>query len=499
MRHIALALICIFLIASTASAVTVQITVFCNGGIVYDNAVTVTKPNPTAYDAIKASGMAHAPLSYGMIESLAGCGGWPAFYINGGISGEGVDQYHISDGDQLQFLGPGGWGSEPMAGYLCLAHVPSQVAKGQGFRIKVIEKSVYDADMGGWGERPSSGATVIVGNDQYVTGGDGYTQEITLDKDAFYCVGAEKGGYIPTYLFSDTEITDIQCGAGGPYICSIRISGGGANIYYDEYSSVSGHGYSSCRCNFGIPVGKQISRSTKVYQKGSGDYNAERIVKQTPAKIDIKESSEMIYQPSKFEAYSRPVSYASKYEDSLHLKNYAMSSDYEEKYRQLDYINREGIFNNSDKIRYSSQADFAGIAVLHARDLDEDALFAEKGKIDLKGESFETYIGNFRILRRGEVPMINETSDDEEDCEDKCKEKCKENCTDCEEYCTEHCENYCANETTEEEYELLPCCTGGWSLMVPADQHAHCANCIFDSTSNIQAAETARSEQWAKA
>jgi len=55
MRHLALALFCasLFAFIAISGAVTVQITVFCNGGIVYDNAVTAAGSNPTAWDAIK--------------------------------------------------------------------------------------------------------------------------------------------------------------------------------------------------------------------------------------------------------------------------------------------------------------------------------------------------------------------------------------------------------------------------------------------------------------
>lgn len=77
----------LFLITAVSSAVTVQITVFCDGDIVYDNAVTVTKAKPTAYDAIIESGEAEGyDTSWGYyVTSMAGCGGdyGPAFYING--------------------------------------------------------------------------------------------------------------------------------------------------------------------------------------------------------------------------------------------------------------------------------------------------------------------------------------------------------------------------------------------------------------------------------
>jgi len=132
MRRFALALFCVFLFAfiTTSAAVTVQITVFCNGGVVYDNAVTVTKPNPTALHAILASdaGVFTDPTNpsdsdpWVFVKSIAGCGGsWgPAFYVNGGESDEGVSGCHIEDGDQLQFIGPNNDG--PTAGILYLAH-----------------------------------------------------------------------------------------------------------------------------------------------------------------------------------------------------------------------------------------------------------------------------------------------------------------------------------------------------------------------------------------
>lgn len=72
------------------------------------------------------------------------------------------------------------------------------------------------------------------------------TKEITLNYDAYYCVAAEKGGYVATYYFSD--IPSIQCGIGGPYICSVTMGGGRRGIIkYDESSSVYGNGFSSVR------------------------------------------------------------------------------------------------------------------------------------------------------------------------------------------------------------------------------------------------------------
>ena len=155
MRYLGLALFCasLFALIGISGAVTVQITVFCNGGVVYDNAVTVTGSNPTAWDAIKASGAGYTFDDSGgiFIKSIAGCdGSWgPAFYINGGESSVGVDSYIVEDGDQLQFIGPNNDG--PTAGILYLSIVPGVVGKGEAFRIKVMEKSAYS--WGGY-DRP---------------------------------------------------------------------------------------------------------------------------------------------------------------------------------------------------------------------------------------------------------------------------------------------------------------------------------------------------------
>ncbi|MCQ8902764.1 MAG: DUF4430 domain-containing protein, partial [Methanothrix sp.] len=97
----------LLLVTNSCASVTVQLTVFCNGGVVYDNAVTLDKPGPTAFDAIKASGVAYngydSEWGY-FLTSIAGCNGaWgPAFYVNGAESPLGVSSYHLNDGDQLQ-------------------------------------------------------------------------------------------------------------------------------------------------------------------------------------------------------------------------------------------------------------------------------------------------------------------------------------------------------------------------------------------------------------
>ncbi|NPV62320.1 MAG: hypothetical protein HPY61_06775 [Methanotrichaceae archaeon] len=486
MRHPILALFCIFIVtAATASAaVTVQITVFCNGGLSYDNAVTVTKLNPTALDAIKASGVGYTGYesSWGYyLTSIAGCGGdWgPAFYVNGGESSEGVSDYDLYDGDQLQFIGPNGAGK--IAGILYLTHVPDEVAKGESFRVRAMERSVWS--YGGY-DRPSSGATVIVGHKSYTTGSDGFTSDITLETDAYYCVAAEKSGYVASYYFDGLPY--IQVGVGGDYICSVTGEGGGRPyINFDEDSSVVGQGFSVCRCIYENPAGEFPDRSTKVYQKGSGNYSTDKIVRQRPSKIDVSESTEMKYNPTTFQANARALNYASKYEDSLVLKNYQTASQFREAYRQLDYIKRETSYNNSDKINFSLESDFKGIAELHERTLNQEDVWSGNRKAEPIEESYETYIGSFRIVRRGVIPILNTTSE-EEDCEEKCNRKCLETCQDCYEYCSDICEEACKNETAD-EYEYLPCCTGGWSSMVDGDKVGYSGKGVFDCSCNKNA------------
>jgi len=492
MRHLALALFCasLFAFIAISGAVTVQITVFCNGGIVYDNAVTAAGSNPTAWDAIKTSdaGVLTDPPNpsssdkWIFIKSIAGCdGSWgPAFYVNGGESGVGVADYYIEDGDQLQFIGPNNGG--PTAGILYLARVPGAVGKGEAFRIKVMEKSAYS--WGGY-DRPSSGAEVIVGNETYQTGSDGYTEEITLNYDAYYCVAAEKGGYVATYYFSD--IPSIQCGIGGPYICSVTMGGGRRGIIkYDESSSVYGNGFSSVRSVY-VNSGQQYPRrSTKLYQKGSGNYSVERIIKQRPSGIDLSESSELEHNLTTFNAYERALSYKSRYEDSVVQKNYHKATEYSERYLDLQSLRRVSLFNNTLGINFTSMADFQGRAELSARTFEEDVLTNWTAKSRPREEVTEEYIGQFQIMRRGLLPM---DENDDVDCEEECQWNCQRHCMEdlgygeeyCLENCTEYCEDYCA--AGEEEYELLPCCSGGWSNMTEVDRDEHSAECIFGCVS----------------
>lgn len=484
MRYLTMLLFCasLFAIIATAGAVTVQITVFCNGDMAYDSAVTVTKSNPTAWDAIKASDAGYTFTDYGggfiFIKSIAGCGGsWgPAFYVNGAESSVGVSDYDIIDGDQLQFIGPNNNG--PTAGILYIDEVPSIVAKGEAFRIKVREKSAYS--YGGY-DRPSSGADVTVGNETYQTGSDGYTEEITLDWDAYYCVGAEKGGYVASYYLSD--IPNIQCGAGGDLICSISLGGSTkANVKYDESSSVYGNGYCSSRSVFVNSGSQYPKRSTKILQTGSGNYSVEKIIKQRPSGIDLSESTELKYNPTTFNAYSQPLSYKSKFEDSTTQKNYHKAAEYGEKYQQLDSLKREAFFNNSRGINFTSLVEFQGKAELSTRTYADDALTNWTQKARPEEEVLQEYLGSFHIVQRGLLPM---DENDVVDCEEDCQYNCMKHCMDdlgfsesyCLDNCTDFCEDYC--ESDEEEYELLPCCFGGWLNMTKVDRNEHSADGIF--------------------
>ncbi len=431
MRIVFVFLAILFAITTTVAAVTVQLTVFCNGGVVYDNAVTLNEPNPTAWDAIKASGVSYTYQDWGsygiFLTSIAGCNGdWgPAFYVNGAESSEGVSNYRLNDGDNLQFIGPNS-GSH-LAGYLYLKEVPPVVAKGEKFRIKVMERSAYT--YGGY-DRPSAGATVTIGNLTFTTGCDGYTDEISLELDAYFCVAAEKSGFIPTYYFYGLPY--IQCGIGGPYICSITGEGvrGIANIEYDEYSLVSGSGFSSCRDYYAIPAGRYPHASSTHRQKGSGKYNSERIVKQRPGGLDINTSVDLKYAPVLMKAYAINLTYDSMQQDLMRQKNYKAGTVFEENYYDIKELKKENRYNNSNIINYSLQSDFLGIAEFHAFTKEEGAFLSSKAAV--KEELFDRYIGDFRIEQRGSFPIINRTSWGNQ-----------------------------SDENESLEYEILPCCMGG--------------------------------------
>ncbi len=487
MRHLALMVFCaLFFVTIVSSAVTVQITVFCDGDIVYDNAVTVNKPKPTAYDALVEMGDADlepwGSLGY-YVKSVAGCGGeyGPAFYINGAESPTGISETSIGDGDQLIFVGPNS--ASHYSGFLYLADFPNDVEKDEPFRIKVKEKGVWDTF-----DRDSSGAVVTVGNDTYQTGSDGWTEEISLDYDGFYCVGADKSGYISTYALYFGSMDYIQVGAGGPTFCALTGEGGGGKSYaiikYDESSSVSGEGFSSTRSTF-ENRGRTPSRSTKLYQKGSGSYNTEKIIKHRPSGIDLAESSQLAHAPTTFKAYRQDFSYESKYEDSIYQKNYRKTTQSSERYRDLDYINKTSLYNNSRGINFTFAADFKGTAELSARTLVEEALTNWSNKGQMEEEIFGQYTGSFQIFQRGLLPF----REGELDCEEECQLECMRHCIDdlafseeyCSENCTEVCEKSCENSSEDvEEFELLPCCDGGWKNLTRVDKDEHSAECIFD-------------------
>ena len=488
MRRLALAPFCasIFALIAISGAMTVQLTVFCNGGIVYDNAVTVAGSNPTAWDAIKASGAGYSyDDSWGIfIKSIAGCGGnWgPAFYVNGGESSVGVGEYVLEDGDQLQFIGPNNDG--PTAGILYLASVPGVVGKGEPFKIKVMERSAYS--WGGY-DRPSSGAEVTIGNETYQTGSNGYTEEIVLNYDAYYCVAAEKGGYVASYYFSD--LPSIQCGIGGLYICSVIMGGSGkgrGNIKFDESSSVYGSGFSSGRSVY-VNSGVQYPmRSVMVSQSGSGNYSADRITKQRPSGIDLSESLELEHNPTSFSVYNNNLSYKSKYETRMLQKNYHKASEYSEKYLQMDSLQRIGYYNNTLGINFTSLSNISGRAEFSSRTYAEDALINWTQKAVPKVETFEGYSGKFQILQRGFLPM---NGNDDPDCKEECMWSCKKHCMEdlgySDEYCEENCTDYCTDHcpSNVEEYELLPCCFGGWYNMTTVDRREHSAEGIFECAS----------------
>jgi len=492
MRHLALMIFCaLFFTTTVSSAVTVQITVFCDGDIIYDNAATTT--GSTAWDAIKASGEGPDKLEGGWkLTHMAGCdGSWgPAFYINGAMSDLGVAECPIYDGDQLIFVGPNNGG--PTAKILYLDDVPDVVEKNEGFRVKVMEKCAYDY----YEHEPSAGAEVTVGNDTYQTGSDGYTEEITLDYDGFYCVGAEKGGYISTYAPYFGSMEYIQVGAGGDTFCGLTGEGGGRSypiIKYDESSSVSGEGFNSIRSTF-ENRGKSPSRSTKLYQKGSGSYNTEKIIKHRPSGIDLAESSQLAHAPTTFKAYRQDFSYESKYEDSIYQKNYRQTTQSSERYRDLDYINKTSLYNNSRGINFTFMADFKGTAELSARTLVEEALTNWSNKGQMEEEIFGQYTGSFQIFQRGLLPF----REGELDCEEECQLECMRHCIDdlsfseeyCSENCTEVCEKNCKNKSAEEEFELLPCCDGGWKNLTRVDKDEHSAECIFDCETCKKAANS---------
>jgi hypothetical protein len=308
-----------------------------------------------------------------------------------------------------------------------------------------------------------------------------------LDYDAYYCVGAEKSGYISTYANYFGSIDYIQVGKGGPSFCAITGEGlSGSSRYgiikYDESSSIIGDGFSSIRSIF-QNRGYDPKRSTKVYQKGSGSYNVEKMIKQRPSGIDLSESSELAHNPTYFEAYNRMLGYDTKYEDSIYQKNYLKATQSSERYHGLDFLNKTSLYNNSRGINFTFMADFQGTAELSARTFEDNVQTDWPKKAKPKEELFGEYVGNFQIFQRGYLPL---SEGYELDCEEECLLNCSKHCMEdlgyseeyCAENCTEYCEDYCPSDA--EDYELLPCCDGGWQNMTKLDRIGHSADGIFD-------------------
>ncbi len=448
-------LILLSLLTSTAQGeATVQISVFCRGGVAYDTSVTVGGSSPTALDAIKASGIPYTGSDSGwgfFLTSIGGCGGsWgPAFFVNGGEASAGVSSYVVNDGDHLQFIGPNDDG--PTAGYLYISEMPAVVAKGKSFRIRVMERSAYS--YGGY-DRPSSGASVTIGNKSATTGSDGYTPEIELHQDAYYCVGASKSGYVASYYIS--EIPYIQAGIGGTYICAVTGEGlGRANIKYDESSLVRGQGFAFSCSSFENAGGVFPDQTAKVYQQGSGNYSVEKAIRQRPTGIDSYVVSDMSFEPVALQAGSMPLKYSTRFEDVISQRNYPKGATFEEKYRDLNYIHKESSYNNSDLINISLDSNFKGMAEIHTRTVAEDAFVSDFRKEGMVKEEFsDVYIGSFHVLRRGTAPIINKTAIDDDSDEDD-------------------------NETYSDEYEL-PCLSELCANKSADDQTEHSAGAILE-------------------
>ena len=204
--------------AVVPEVVPVRLMVWDNGALVYNDTVDATAIDPTAWDAIRQSGVDYTYTDYGwgiVIDTIAGITE-PGFYVNGEMSMVGVAGYYVNDNDHLQFVGPNDWASGSSASILYLEDPPAAVAKFENFRIKVMEKP---ANGFSWDPVPSSGATVTVGGIKCLTGADGLTRNLTLDKDAVYCLYATKSSCLATYWLDG--ISTIESGTGGPFICDL--------------------------------------------------------------------------------------------------------------------------------------------------------------------------------------------------------------------------------------------------------------------------------------
>ncbi|MFZ1316437.1 DUF7507 domain-containing protein [Methanothrix sp.] len=209
--------------------VLMQLMVFNDGALVFNKTVDVVGVNPTSWDAIQQSGASYEYTDWGgglgiFIDRLAGVGepGWgPSFWIDGKSSEWGASNWHIHEGEIDQWIGPN---SDSYSAKILRVDdaTPASVAKGESFRVKITEETVY------WGipaGTPSRGATVTVGFDKYITNSEGLTPEITLNRDAYYGIYAVKPKHLATYWLGHISpidgISTIKCGAGGPLISDL--------------------------------------------------------------------------------------------------------------------------------------------------------------------------------------------------------------------------------------------------------------------------------------
>jgi len=210
--------------------VSMHLMVFNDGALVFNKTVDVVGVNPTSWDAIQQSGASYEYTDWGgslgiFIDRLAGVGekGWgPSFWHDGGFSEWGCSNWQLHEGEIDQWIGPNS--PSHLASILYLGECPEKVDKGQVFKIKITEMPAYSSVYGGV-PQPCDGATVTVGFDKYNTNSNGETPEISLNKDARYCVYATKTGYLATYWLGAKSPIDgastITCGAGGPLICDL--------------------------------------------------------------------------------------------------------------------------------------------------------------------------------------------------------------------------------------------------------------------------------------
>ena len=216
--------------------VDVTIHVLGNGAPLFSGEVMVSSApftkdgfvvnNPTAMGALELTGVSYSlsEWSWGLFVSDVAGSGAPSFYVNGGQAPVGLDQYYITDGDCIVVSAP--WDVSPL--YM---DAPTDVMVGEKFKIKV-EYEGYDEN---WNlvRKDLEGATVTVGTTAYITGADGYTPDITLNRAGEYHVRAEKPDYIGTYYLSCGPHI-ISCEAGAEVDVTVHVLGNGAPLFSGE-------------------------------------------------------------------------------------------------------------------------------------------------------------------------------------------------------------------------------------------------------------------------